>query len=97
MSAMINASAGQLVPIGRLAATPAVLEKIPRPELMAALKRHMRCDWGNVCEVDRRANDLALKTGERLLSSYRSGSGTKFWIITEGDRSYTTILLPSEY
>ncbi len=97
MSVMKNASAGQLVPIGRLAATPAVLEKIPRPELMAALKRHMRRDWGDVSEADRKANDLALNTGERLLSSYKSGSGTKFWIITEGNRSYTTILLRSEY
>lgn len=97
MSARNLSFAGQPFQIGRLAATPAVLEEIPQPELMAALKRHMRCDWGNICEADRRANDLALKTGERLLSSYKSGSGTKFWIITEGNRSYTTILLPSEY
>ena len=57
----------------------------------------MRCDWGNLCEADRKQNDWALKNGERLLSSYRASNGTKFWIITEWDRSYTTILLPSEY
>ena len=82
---------------GRLAATPAVLEAVPMPELLAAFQRHMRCDWGDVCKTDWAANDQALKNGERLLSSYKSGSGTKFWIITEWDRSATTILLPSDY
>lgn len=82
---------------GRLVATPAVLDAVPRPELLAAFQRHMRCDWGDVCEADWKENDNALKNGERLLSSYHAENGTKFWIITEGDRSYTTILLPSEY
>ena len=54
-------------------------------------------DWGNVCEADWIANDRALKRGERLLSSYSARDGTEFWIITEWDRSYTTILLPSDY
>ena len=85
------------VRLGRVVATPGVLGAVPRSELFAALERHMRRDWGDVCEADWRANDRALKIGERLLSSYKSNDGVKFWIITEWDRSSTTFLLPSEY
>lgn len=88
---------GLLPKTGRLVATPAVLDAVPRPELLAAFQRHMRCDWGDVCEADWKRNDKALKNGERLLSSYRAKNGTNFWIITEWDRSYTKILLPSDY
>lgn len=83
--------------LGRLVATPAVLDAVPRKELFAAVERHKRGDWGDVSEADRKANDQALKNGERLLSVYKSAGGTKFWIVTEEDRSYTTVLLPSEY
>ena len=86
-----------LLRVGRLVATPAVLEAVPKPELLAAYKRHMRCDWGEVSKDDWNANDQALKNEERLLSAYTSSDGTKFWIITEWDRSVTTILLPSDY
>ena len=86
-----------VVPTGCLAATPGVLEDIPLSELLAALERHMRRDWGDVCEADWKANDRALENGGRLLSAYKSKSGMKFWIITEADRSHTTILMPSEY
>lgn len=85
------------IPTGHLVATPGVLGAIPKPELLAAFRRHMGNDWGDVCEADWKQNDWALKNGERLLSSYKSKNGVKFWIITEWDRSYTTILLPSEY
>ena len=87
----------KVFPVGRTVATPGVLEAVPRKELVAALERHKRCDWGGVCEADWKANDRGLKNGERLVSSYCAENGTKFWIITEGDRSYTTILLPKEY
>ena len=90
-------SAPRPVRIGRVVAKPGVLGAVPLQELLAALERHTRRDWGDVCEADWKANDRALKIGERLLSSYRASNGTKFWIITEWDRSYTTILLPSEY
>ncbi len=86
-----------LFSLGRLVATPAVLDVVSRKELFAAVERHKRGDWGDVSEGDRKANDQALKNGERLLSAYKSTGGTKFWIVTEPDRSYTTILLPSEY
>jgi hypothetical protein len=60
--------------------------------------RHARGDWGTVNATDKRANELALKEGSRLLSAYMLRDGTtKIWIITEADRSATTILLPDEY
>ena len=62
-----------------------------------ALSRHLERDWGDICDADKDLNDSALKTGGRLISAYRSEDGIKFWIITEADRSATTILLPEEY
>lgn len=66
-------------------------------EVMQALRRHARGDWGDLCEADRRENELALKKGYRLLSAYHAKDGTEFWIITEADRSVTTVLLPDDY
>lgn len=57
----------------------------------------MTGDWGDLCEEDRQANEDALNRDLRLLSSYSDRNGTKFWIITEADRSLTTILLPEDY
>ena len=84
-------------PLGRLVATPNALEHIPNPEILAALQRHLTGDWGDVDEHDREENELSLKEGFRLLSVYRSATGVKFWIITEADRSRTTVLLPEDY
>lgn len=67
------------------------------PCVNKALSRYIYGDWGNVCDEDARANDAAVKNGERILGSYKSTDGIKFWIITEADRSYTTILLPEDY
>lgn len=61
------------------------------------LRRHMSNDWGELSAEDVRENELSLKEGFRLLSAYRTVKGQKLWIITEADRSATTILLPSEY
>jgi hypothetical protein len=63
----------------------------------ALLKRHVTGDWGELDEEDRRENELSVANGFRLLSSYILSSGAKIWIITEADRSVTTLLLPSEY
>jgi len=84
-------------PLGRLVSTPNALENIPNPDIMAALLRHLTGDWGDVDEHDREENELSLKEGFRLLSVYRSAKGVKFWIITEADRSRTTVLLPEDY
>ena len=64
---------------------------------MQFLRRHISCDWGEVSEDDAQENELSLREGFRLLSTYRTVKGQKIWIITEADRSATTILLPSEY
>jgi hypothetical protein len=84
---------------GSIVATPGVLEEFKNAgdDPYAYLIRHIAGDWGEVDKDDRQANENGLKIGERLLSAYRMSNGTKFWIITERDRSYTTFLLPSEY
>ena len=84
-------------PLGRVLATPNALAQIPPPEIQEALGRHHSGDWGNLCQEDKKANDAALNQGARLLSAYHTRSGTKFWIITEADRSVTTVLLPEDY
>ncbi len=61
------------------------------------IKLHQSGDWGIVGKEDAQENDFSLKNGFRLLSAYRTANGEKLWIITEADRSITTILLPSEY
>ena len=61
------------------------------------LRRHMSCDWGELSDDDVQENELSLKKGFRLLSNYRTGKGQQLWIITEADRSATTVLLPAEY
>lgn len=80
-----------------MVATPGAIESIPPSEMLRGMRRHANCDWGDLDVEDRQANDAALKSGGRLVSSYRTESGTKFWIITEADRSATTVLLPEEY
>lgn len=81
---------------GSLTATPGVLNAIPQPVLVAALRRHVTGDWGDVCPEDAKENDLSVKQGFRILSAYEH-EGVRFWIITEADRSSSTFLLPEEY
>ena len=66
-------------------------------EAMQALIRHANGDWGEACDEDKRSNDAAVKNGTQILSVYRAQNGIKFWVITEGDRSVTTLLLPEDY
>jgi len=91
--------AGPLFPLGRLVATPGALALIRgagEDLLPALLDRHRSGDWGNVPEEDARENEFSVRYGFRVLSSYRV-AGERLWIITEADRSATTLLLPSEY
>jgi hypothetical protein len=83
--------------LGQVVATPGVLETISELDRISALVRHRNGDWGEICIEDRQSNDEALESAERLISSYTSTAGVKFWVITEHDRSITTILLPEEY
>ena len=85
------------IPLGQTVATPAALEAVSQSEMLAALRRHAAGDWGEVDADDWAANDAAVTDGTRLLSSYRTATGTKFWVITEADRSVTTVLLPEDY
>ena len=90
---------GALFALGRVVATPGALDALQAAGQGpgALLARHVRGDWGELCEEDRQENAAALKHGFRLLSAYTLKDGVRLWIITEADRSVTTLLLPSEY
>ena len=83
--------------LGQTVITRAALAVLPQLDVLEALGRHARGDWGDVGADDRQANEAALRDGERLLSVYTSSDGRRFWIITEADRSVTTVLLPEDY
>jgi hypothetical protein len=83
--------------LGRLFVTPGVVMELSPMEVLEALGRHAHGDWGDVGECDWKENDRSVREGSRLVSSHRGGNGTKFWVITEHDRSATTVLLPQEY
>jgi len=83
--------------LGQVMATPNALGQLTRADVLRALARHAVGDWGDVVLEDGNANNQALATGARLLSVYHSETGLKFWIITEADRSVTTVLLPEDY
>ena len=83
--------------LGQIVATPNALAQLAQPDITLALSRHITGDWGELDEHDRQENELSLREGYRLLSAYQATNGTRFWIITEADRSVTTILLPEDY
>ena len=83
--------------LGQLVATPGALEALDEESFWPYIKRHANGDWGDICAEDKAENELSLKEGFRLLSAYHLPDGCKIWIITEADRSATTILLPEEY
>ncbi|MGE3109310.1 MAG: hypothetical protein AB7G11_04880 [Phycisphaerales bacterium] len=85
------------VQLGRLLATPQALSAIEPEDVVGAIQRHAQADWGDVCRDDWSLNDEALQEEGRLLSVYHDRNGVKFWIITEADRSATTVLLPDDY
>ncbi len=88
-------------PVGRVVATPAALAALDAAGGAAVcarlLGRHMAGDWGELDAEDRAANDRALGDGSRLLSAYMLTTGARIWIITEADRSATTVLTPEDY
>ena len=83
--------------LGRLVSTPNALNQLTQDDILTAIWRHQAGDWGCVDDEDWRANERALVEGTRLLSAYESANGVKFWLITEADRSVTTILMPEDY
>jgi hypothetical protein len=88
-----------LFDLGQLVATPGALAALGKTgqNAMDFLSRHVTGDWGELPKEDKDENHLSLEKGFRLLSSYRTAAGDKLWLITEADRTHTTLLLPDEY
>ena len=86
-------------PLGQLVATPGALDAMKEAEVsfLPYIRRHLEGDWGDISPEDASENELSLEHGFRLLSAYNLPGGDRIWIITEADRSATTILLPEEY
>jgi hypothetical protein len=99
------ANPAPLFPLGKVVATPGALEHTNPWQLEVYLGRHVRGDWGCVCPEDAATNAEAVRHGSRILSAYpidpakpcKGYGDNTLWLITEGDRSVTTFLLPSEY
>ena len=82
--------------LGRIVSTPNALQSLTQDDILSGIQRHQAGDWGNLGDDDRAANDRALAQGGRIVSAYNAMNGTRFWLITEADRSATTILLPED-
>lgn len=83
--------------LGQIMATPNALSVLSQEDVNRGISRHQSGEWGDVTAQDREANESALVEGARLWSVYHNPAGVKFWIITEADRSTTTVLLPEDY
>ena len=85
--------------LGQIVGTPGALAALAEAgkNPVEFLWRHISGDWGDVDDEDRQANELSLLDDNRILSAYKLSTGERLWIITEADRSSTTLLLPSEY
>jgi hypothetical protein len=88
---------GEKFPLGQIVITPTAMEALTPAEVHSALSRHSAGNWGELDAHDLKENERSLADGGRLLSAYSALRGERFWIITEADRSVTTILLPSDY
>lgn len=83
--------------LGQTVSTRNALDTLNAEDVLASMGRHHSGDWGDLCDEDKQANEQALEHGQRLFSAYHDRAGTKFYIITEHDRSVTTVLLPEDY
>jgi len=83
----------------RTVATPGALRALEQANQSPYefIERHQTGDWGELCEEDKRENEFSVHNGFRILSAYRTRNDVKIWVITEADRSVTTLLLPHEY
>lgn len=86
-------------PLGRVVATPGALRALQEAEQSPAefLDRHVSGDWGDLDDEDKQENEFSVRNGFRILSVYTTSAGDRLYVITEADRSVTTILLPEEY
>ena len=85
--------------LGQIVATPGALAALKKSGQQPGefLTRHVHREWGDIPDEDSRENEYSLEHGFRLLSAYKTNAGDRVWIITEADRSVTTLLLPEEY
>lgn len=99
MNLLSTHHAGPRFKLGRIFFTPAAVDVMNRAQvsIIDLLIRHVRGDWGDLSDADRRQNELSVDAGLRLLSSYVLPNGRIVWVITEWDRSATTFLLPGDY
>ena len=88
-----------LFDLGQVVGTPGALEALVDAEQLPdeILVRHVTGDWGDLDDEDKAENELSVEQGFRILSAYKLQTGVKVWVITERDRSVTTLLLPDEY
>ncbi len=82
--------------LGTILVSRRACNAVSRDEIAAALVRHVRGDWGDVAELEARYNDLAARDGFWVLSVYHTSAGEEFWVVTDADRSNTTVLMPDE-
>ncbi|MEZ6063689.1 MAG: hypothetical protein R3C19_25350 [Planctomycetaceae bacterium] len=93
----VASAALPLFELGSTVITPAALDRLPAAEVQSALARHVTGDWGDLDDDDLAANAAAIADGSRIFSVYHASDGTKFYVITEADRSSTCVLLPEDY
>lgn len=86
-----------LFDLGAVVLTRAASDVLNGTQVYAALRLHQSGNWGEIPESHRLENELGLREGFRLMSVYKADDGLVFWVITEADRSVTTILLPDDY
>jgi hypothetical protein len=83
--------------LGKIVSTPNALAHLSQDDILLGIQRHQAGDWGDIPAGNCEANERALIEGTRLWSVYRAANGTRFWLITEADRSHSTVLLPEDY
>ena len=83
--------------LGEVIVTHGAALKLPPEDITTAVQRHARADWGDIDFSDQQLNDLRLQEGGPVASIYTASNGLKFYVLTEADRSVTTVLLPEEY
>ena len=96
MSTVVIAIARPKFVVGQIVITANAQTTLDPSDVQQGLSRHISCDWGDICSEDAQSNNHAVKHGGRLLSVYGE-KDQRFWIITECDRSVTTILMPQDY
>ena len=94
---MVAFDSGLKLSLGEVVITPGAALKLPAEDITAAVQKHARGDWGELDFENSQLNDLRLLEGGPIASIYIASNGIKFYVLTESDRSVTTLLLPEEY